>query len=143
MSDLQGLIDLTGDESMPRQRRLYTQLRTAILGQRLLAGAVLPASRSLAQELGVARNTVIHAYEQLAAEGYVCTSRHGTVVAAIGARPSVSVMADGPAMGLSRRVSGYRRPCLSCRASLRWRPFPGPPGVACWSRPCVNARRWT
>ncbi len=35
-------------------------------------GGRLPPSRSLAQELGVARQTVVLAYERLAAEGYVC-----------------------------------------------------------------------
>ncbi|MCA6121175.1 PLP-dependent aminotransferase family protein [Bradyrhizobium sp. WSM 1704] len=47
------------------------QLRALIADGRIRSGAVLPSSRQLAAELGVARNTVTHAYEQLAAEGYL------------------------------------------------------------------------
>jgi len=55
----------------PLQRQVYQALRAAILERRLAPGARLPATRSLAAELGVSRNTVLAAYEQLAAEGYV------------------------------------------------------------------------
>lgn len=68
---------------VPAQHRLYEALRQAILQGALLPGAVLPSSRELARELGMARNGVLHAYEQLSAEGYVHTSRQGTVVAAL------------------------------------------------------------
>lgn len=55
---------------------LYGALRDAILAGRLAPGARLPASRSLAAALGVARGTVVGAYEQLVAEGYL-TARIG------------------------------------------------------------------
>jgi GntR family transcriptional regulator/MocR family aminotransferase len=55
----------------PIHQQLYEALRRAILGAQLPAGARLPASRTLARDLGIARMTVVHAYEQLAAEGYV------------------------------------------------------------------------
>ncbi|WP_229177391.1 MocR-like pyridoxine biosynthesis transcription factor PdxR [Bradyrhizobium ivorense] len=51
--------------------QITQQLRALIAGGRIRRGAVLPSSRQLAAELGVARNTVTHAYEQLAAEGYL------------------------------------------------------------------------
>ena len=50
---------------------LHQQLRAAILDGRLAAGAELPSSRALAAELGIARNTVVSAYDLLVAEGYV------------------------------------------------------------------------
>lgn len=50
---------------------LHQQLRGAILDGRLAAGAQLPSSRRLAEELGIARNTVMGAYDLLLAEGYV------------------------------------------------------------------------
>jgi GntR family transcriptional regulator/MocR family aminotransferase len=50
---------------------VYTQLRTAILDGRLRTGEALPATRSLARELGVSRNTVLHAYQRLIAEGFL------------------------------------------------------------------------
>ena len=121
MADLDLVIDrrqFARRQAVPAQRRLYQALRGAILDGRLLAGAVLPASRVLAQDLGIARNTAIHAYEQLAAEGYVQSSRQGTVVAALGnvpkarcaAQASGHTMARGAdAPGLSQRVAGCGR----------------------------------
>ncbi|GAB3101837.1 MocR-like pyridoxine biosynthesis transcription factor PdxR [Lysobacter terrae] len=54
-----------------RTRRLHEQLRAAILDGRLAAGAALPSTRQVAAGLGIARNTVIAAYDLLVAEGYV------------------------------------------------------------------------
>ena len=67
----------------PRQRMLHECLRAAIRSGTLAAGTRLAASRALAEELGLARNTVLYAYEQLASEGLVTTDRRGTVVATI------------------------------------------------------------
>ncbi len=55
----------------PLSRQLYERLRTAILLGQLGAGFRLPSTRLLAKELGVSRNTVLLAYDQLLAEGYV------------------------------------------------------------------------
>ncbi len=63
------------------QRQVYRALRAAILERRLDPGARLPATRALAAELAVSRNTVLAAYEQLAAEGYArARVGSGTVV---------------------------------------------------------------
>lgn len=55
----------------PLFRQLYVALRQSILAGVLTPGLQLPASRSLAEELGVSRNTVLNAYQQLLAEGYL------------------------------------------------------------------------
>ena len=55
----------------PLQRQVYASIRDAILSGRLAAGVRLPSSRALATELGVARTTVVLAYESLATEGYI------------------------------------------------------------------------
>ncbi|HQT80038.1 MAG TPA: PLP-dependent aminotransferase family protein [Rhodopila sp.] len=66
-----------------RQSAVFDHLRTGILTGTLPAGARLPPSRALAQELGVARQTVVLAYERLASEGYVrARTGSGTYVAA-------------------------------------------------------------
>ncbi|MCI0491123.1 MAG: PLP-dependent aminotransferase family protein [Blastocatellia bacterium] len=52
-------------------RQIYDCVREAILTRRLKAGACLPSTRALAEELQVSRNTVITAFEQLLAEGYI------------------------------------------------------------------------
>jgi GntR family transcriptional regulator/MocR family aminotransferase len=57
--------------SVPLFRQLYEGLRRHILDGSLAAGMRLPATRGLARDLGVSRNTVLNAYEQLLAEGYL------------------------------------------------------------------------
>lgn len=67
---------------LSQQRRVYEAVRACILLQQLNGGAKLPSSRALATGLGVARNTIIAAFEQLMAEGYVTTTTgSGTYVA--------------------------------------------------------------
>ena len=53
------------------ERALETALREAIRSGRLHAGARLPGSRSLAADLGISRGTVVQAYAQLIAEGWL------------------------------------------------------------------------
>ncbi len=64
-------LTLSDVSTLSLYRQLYGQLRTAILEGRLRGGAKLPSTRGLAEDLGVARNTVMGAYEQLLAEGYL------------------------------------------------------------------------
>ncbi len=52
------------------QIQIFDQIRDAILSGRLAPGTRLPASRTLATELKVSRNTVLAAFERLYAEGY-------------------------------------------------------------------------
>lgn len=74
-------ISLDADSRQCLQAQLYEQVRTLILGGRLKPGTPLPASRSLVEQLGVSRNTVLLAYERLIAEGYLETHRtRGTFV---------------------------------------------------------------
>ena len=71
---------LAAPDPRPMRQRLAGTLKQAVLDGTLKAASVLPASRVLAHELGCGRNTVLHAYEELAAEGYVIADRQGTVV---------------------------------------------------------------
>ena len=50
---------------------VYAQLREAILDGRMRPGEALPATRVLAQRLGLSRNTVLNAYQRLIAEGFL------------------------------------------------------------------------
>ncbi|MBT2456895.1 PLP-dependent aminotransferase family protein [Streptomyces sp. ISL-86] len=56
---------------------LAEALREAARGGRLAPGTRLPSSRSLAADLGIARNTVAEAYAELVAEGWL-TARQGS-----------------------------------------------------------------
>jgi GntR family transcriptional regulator/MocR family aminotransferase len=67
-------VDLAGICLDPRRglaSQLYLALRERILDGRLRSGTRLPAGRELAEVLGVSRNTVGRAVDQLYAEGYV------------------------------------------------------------------------
>jgi GntR family transcriptional regulator/MocR family aminotransferase len=55
---------------------LLTALRDAVRSGRLTPGTMLPPSRTLAADLGLARNTVAEAYAELVAEGWLA-SRQG------------------------------------------------------------------
>jgi GntR family transcriptional regulator/MocR family aminotransferase len=76
------LLTLDKRAGTPLFRQIYEGLRQAILTGKLPQGSRLPASRALAEELGVARTTVVLAYEHLETEGYVLgRGSAGTVVA--------------------------------------------------------------
>lgn len=75
------IVATPSDEGVPLYLRIYRQLREHILSGTLPAGAGLPSARTLAADLGVSRNTVEAAFDQLVAEGFI--ERHvgaGTVV---------------------------------------------------------------
>jgi len=58
-------------EGEPAYRWLYTALRREILQGRLRPGMRLPATRDLAAEYGLSRGTIVTAFEELKAEGYL------------------------------------------------------------------------
>ncbi len=60
----------------PAYKQIINGLRNQIQRGELLQGAILPSERAFAKILGVHRNTVIKAYNELKAEGYV-ESRQG------------------------------------------------------------------
>jgi GntR family transcriptional regulator/MocR family aminotransferase len=81
--DLQ--LTLTGSTDLGSQ--VYRQLRDAVLEGRLRDGERLPATRELARDLAVSRNTVAGAYDRLTAEGFLAARvGAGTFVRAGSAR---------------------------------------------------------
>lgn len=56
---------------VPAFRWLYANLRAQILDGRLRSGARLPSTREFAQQYGLARGTVVSAFNQLKSEGYI------------------------------------------------------------------------
>ena len=91
-----------------RQRVLHECLRDAIRSGKLAAGTRLLASRALALELGVARNSVLYAYDQLATEGFTRPDRRGTVVMSMRAADLAHRAAPPLRASLSQRSSGVR-----------------------------------
>lgn len=104
------------DTAQPLVRQLIEALREAILDRRLLPGQRLPATRLLARQLQVSRNSVLAAYEQLTAEGYL--------VGKVGAGSFVqSLPAAAPPVarrsGLRPRLSAYGERVAALAPRLR------------------------
>ena len=75
------LVALDAGGSATLQHQLRDALRRRILGGEFPPGSRLPATRLLCRALGVGRNTILNAYEQLVAEGYLSGRRgSGTFV---------------------------------------------------------------
>jgi len=109
---------------MPLTQALYDELRQSILGGQLLPGTRLPSTRALAEERGVSRNTVLNAYEQLLAEGYV-EARVGSGTCVARALPEGLLTVSGSAASCSRAIPGVRSACRANRAHSS-RDFPTP-----------------
>lgn len=91
------LVPLRRDVPEPLTRQLEQYLREAIRSERLVPDAVLPSSRALASQVGVARGVVVAAYEQLVAEGYLVSRPGGnTRVARVRGAPVRSRPAGDP-----------------------------------------------
>jgi GntR family transcriptional regulator/MocR family aminotransferase len=115
------------DRNEPLQQQIYDQLKAQILGQALAPGTRLPSSRALADQFAISRNTVLIAYEQLIAEGYL-ESRPGAgthVRASLspGIEPRPAATSTPPDARLSRYSERLRRldlESLSRRGGLRY-----------------------
>src|SRR5262249_38331247 len=108
--------------AVPLFRQVYLQIRSAIVSQTLAPGLRLPSSRRLASRLEVPRASVISAYEQLLAEGYIVgKARSGTFISSDLPAPVVPRAAARPSPGPTRM------PLVSARfqALERVRSFPG------------------
>lgn len=88
---------------------LMDALREAVRGGRLTPGTRLPSSRTLAADLGIARNTVADAYAELVAEGWL-TARQGS-----GTRVAQRAAAR-PDRGRVHRLPTRRKPTYSLMA---------------------------
>jgi GntR family transcriptional regulator/MocR family aminotransferase len=150
-----GTLGLDRGSPVPLHRQLYDGLREAILSGRLRPGARLPSTRVLAGDVGASRNTVLAAFGQLLAEGYL-EGRVGAGTTVAATLPETLLRARPETPG-TRRAG--RRPRLSrrgallvgtrdalARGAIAARPFrPGLPGLEAfpfdlWAR--LVARRW-
>ncbi|WP_244816288.1 PLP-dependent aminotransferase family protein [Caballeronia sp. Lep1P3] len=137
----------------PVYRQVLELMQQAILTGQLAPGTKLPSSRTLALDLGIARNTVLHVYEQLTAEGYVTsTTGSGTYVADTAPRDGASSPGrmhaddDAPRKPCILSKRGERLIAQAGVAPKQWGAFmPGVPDVAefpshTWSR--LQSRLW-
>jgi GntR family transcriptional regulator / MocR family aminotransferase len=135
-------------------RQLYEAIKQSVLTGKIAPGTQLPPTRDLALQLGISRQTVLNAYEQLMAEGYLSgTVGKGTFVSAtlplLRAKPKESDgdPASRPLRPLSTRGQGFIGP----QAAINIHEGPpkafriGMPGLdlfpfETWAR--LEARRW-
>lgn len=101
----------------PLYQQLYHRLQRAILAGRLPRGLKLPSTRALADELMVSRNTVLTAYDQLTAEGYIeSVEGSGTFVADVLPEQLLTTVATPVAPPPKPRRNETDPPTLSQRA---------------------------
>jgi GntR family transcriptional regulator/MocR family aminotransferase len=102
----------------PLYQQLYTHLRSAILSGELKGGVKLPSTRALADELSVSRNTVLNAYGQLLAEGYLeSVEGSGTFVARV--LPDLLLTTPHHKVRVDTRRTESRQPQFSENAKLQ------------------------
>ena len=109
------------DRRQGLSRQLYQALRLRVLDGRLASGTRLPASRDLAAALAISRNSVVRAYDQLYAEGFIeGRVGDGTYVAQL---PQAAL----PAKKLSTKISTGFSTGLSTALSTNWLDLPVDP----------------
>jgi DNA-binding transcriptional regulator YhcF (GntR family) len=92
------VITVDATSFVPPYEQVRSQLAAQITDGELVVGTRLPTVRRLAEDLGLAVNTVARAYRELEAAGLVTTAgRAGTVVSAAGdaSRARVEAAARG------------------------------------------------
>ena len=106
------------DRRQGLSRQLYQALRLRVLDGRLASGTRLPASRDLAAALAISRNSVVRAYDQLYAEGFIeGRVGDGTYVAQLPQAPL-------PTKKLSTKVSTGLSTGLPTALSTNWLDLP-------------------
>jgi len=129
------MFELPDQPALPLQGRLRAAVVREILAGRLAEGAPLPSSRDLAQLMGLSRNTVTAAYQQLADDGFLQARPRSGIFVAPGARQAVA--AESPLLPLAA-LAGGRLPDWQVRVLRtlrdkptlskpeRWRAYPYP-----------------
>ena len=102
----------------PLYQQLYIHMRSVILHGELKGGSKLPSTRALADEFNISRNTVVNAYRQLTAEGYL-ESIEGSGSFVVHVLPDDLLAPSESPSSSSEQQSDVRVPTLSKYASLQ------------------------
>ncbi|HEY2446052.1 MAG TPA: PLP-dependent aminotransferase family protein [Rhizomicrobium sp.] len=115
------------EPNVPLHEKVYQRIRWLILSGTWPLGTKVPASRVLAVQLGVSRNTVLNSMDRFAADGWI-EARKGS---------GVYVRYRGPLLGAPTKLghAEYRRVPLSPRAHALDL-FP----IRLWNK--LQSRRW-
>ena len=98
------LVEIDRGAATPLTAQIYARLRALILAGTLPSGTRMISTRGLAADLGVSRNIVLDAFDQLLAEGYVDTRVGAGTFVASGATFSPRAAPRPPVV----RRAGYR-----------------------------------
>lgn len=108
----------------PPYEQVRTQIATLVRSGALPVGTRLPTVRKLAEDLGLAVNTVARSYKELEADGVIETrGRHGTFVAAV-TNASRTPPRPQPFMSTASGASGSATRKLCGISPPRWMPGP-------------------
>ncbi len=126
------LFALAPSRGRPLQTQIREMLVGAILDGWLPRGSPVPSGRDLADQLGVSRNTVVLAYQQLVDEGFLLSRERSGYYVCDGAVPGCApagadtdnAAGNGPdwARRFAVRASGQRNICKP----LNWQNYPYP-----------------
>ena len=107
---------------MPLFRQLYEAIKQAVLSGTISPGMQLPPTREFSMSLGTSRQTVLNAYSQLMAEGYLAgTVGKGTFVSdnlALPSRPIKNAAATSAVQQALRPLSSRGRQFVDARTRL-------------------------
>lgn len=128
------MFELPERAGLPLQARLRAAVVREILAGRLAEGVALPSSRDLAALMNLSRNTVMAAYQQLVADGFLVARSRSGVFVATGARQAVAADAAPPAAALTTarapdwaaRVRRSLRAAPTLSKPEHWREVPYP-----------------
>ncbi|OFI38815.1 hypothetical protein BIU82_17280 [Arthrobacter sp. SW1] len=116
-------LELDRAASQPLHRQLYGQLRMQILTGALPSGTRLPSTRTLVAELGVSRITVVSAFEQLTAEGFLRSrAGDGTYVDTLWSEAAPQQPMPRPPLSARSAATSSRGTDLFSEAPYSWAP---------------------
>ncbi|MES2296184.1 MAG: PLP-dependent aminotransferase family protein [Pseudomonadota bacterium] len=108
ITEVLAALPLDRASSTPLFRQLYAQIKDAILRGAIDPGMQLPPTRQSCALFGVSRHTVLNAYDQLSAEGYLSGSvGRGTFVSAHVPAPAKAARVRGVLRPLSERGQAH------------------------------------
>ncbi len=123
---------LTAPSDTPLYVQIADDLREQIQSGGLAPKTRLPASRSLAADLGLSRTTCVAAYDQLIAEGYLETRRGAGVFVG-----DIALLQSPPSLPLTTSLPGPSKPTLLSAGTPDPRIFP----VRAWARVIAQVGR--
>lgn len=122
------LAPLETNGELTLQQQLFQRIRQAILTGKLAAGTRLPATRQLALDLAVSRNTVLAVWAQLQAEGFLLSDRQGSRISNMAQLPQENQPHTSSEITLSPRIAQLRSSHRSFSQEMALRP--GVPSLA-------------